>query len=183
MRADGRLVLALSGRTKAGKSTIARALGERLGWPWASFGDYVREAARRTSRTDTREGLQELGRELIADLGWKEFCRRTLAHGGLYGDSVPCIVEGVRHLNALTTLRDLFLPAPVYLVHLDVADEARDQRLETEGIPAHRGAEWEQHSTERDVHDTLPARAQLRVSVDQSPEPSVSVIIDWLYDA
>ena len=95
---------------------------------------------------------------------------------------MPCIVEGVRHLNALTTLRDLFLPAPVYLVHLDVADEARDQRLETEGIPAHRGAEWEQHSTERDVHDTLPARAQLRVSVDQSPEPSVSVIIDWLND-
>ena len=180
MRDDGRMVIALSGRTKAGKSTIARALAERLGWPWASFGEYVRAEASRTDRPDDRETLQELGAGLIASLGCEEFCRRTLAHASLDGDSVPCIVEGVRHLDVLRSLRDLFDPFPVYLVQLEVADEERDRRLTAEGIDPERGAAWEQHSTERDVAAALPARSDLRVRVGQTPESSVAAIVAWL---
>lgn len=183
MRDDGRLVVALSGRTKAGKSTIARALGERLHWPCASFGDYVREEARSTGRGDAREDLHELGTELIATLGWEEFFRRTLAQAGLDKDSVPCIVEGIRHLDALTTLHALFLPVPVYLVHLDVPDKERERRFQAEGIASQRAAGWDQHSTERDVAEALPARAELRVSVSESPAPSVNAIVDWLNPA
>ncbi len=180
MRDDGVLVLALAGRTKAGKSTIARALGERLGWPWASFGEYVREEAQRTGRTDAREDLQELGAELIAGLGWEEFCRRTLAYAGLDSDSAPCIVEGVRHIEALTALRDLFTAVRVYLVHVDVPDEERERRLQAEGIARERASAWERHSTERDVIEALPARAELRIRAGQFPEPSVNAIVDWL---
>lgn len=112
MRDDGRLVIALSGRTKAGKSTIAEALALRLHWPCASFGGYVRAEAHRTNRPDDRESLQELGADLIARLGWEGFCRGTLAHAGLDGSSAPCIVEGVRHLDALDMLRHFFEPIP-----------------------------------------------------------------------
>jgi chloramphenicol 3-O-phosphotransferase len=180
MRDDGRLVIALSGRTKAGKSTIAHALAERLGWPWASFGEYVRAEARRTGRPDDRETLQELGAGLITSLGYEEFCRRALAHAGLDGDSVPCIVEGVRHLDVLGSLRNSFDPFPVYLVHVEVADEERDRRLSAEGIDRERGAAWEQHSTERDVAAALPASADLAVHVGPTPESSVATIVAWL---
>lgn len=180
MRDDGRLVIALSGRTKAGKSTIAYALAEQLGWSSASFGDYVRDQARRANQPEDREALQELGAELIARLGWDEFCRRTLAHAGIEEPSTPCIVEGVRHLDALDALRRVFEPFPVYLVHLDVANEERDRRLASEGVSAERGAAWERHSTERDVAQALPDRADLRVPVGETPEQPVAAIIDWL---
>lgn len=183
MRDGGRLVIALSGRTKAGKSTIAQALAEQLGWPSASFGDYVRNEARRAGRPDDRETLQELGAELIVRLGWDEFCRRTLAHGGIEHGPTPCVVEGVRHLDALQGLRQVVQPLPVYLVHLDVVDEERDRRLASEGVSAERGAAWERHSTERDVAEALPDRADLRVAVEETPERPVAAITDWLQAA
>jgi chloramphenicol 3-O-phosphotransferase len=180
MRDDGRLVIGLSGRTKAGKSAIAHALGERLGWPWASFGEYVRSEARLTGRSEDRESLQELGVELIDRLGWDTFCRRTLDHARLDSDSVPCIVEGIRHVEVLRTLRDLFAPFPVYLIHLRLADEERDRRLAAEGIDPRRGVVWEQHSTERDVAKALPDRADLHVKIEETPDASVATILDWL---
>jgi dephospho-CoA kinase len=50
------VVLTFAGRIASGKSTLSRQIAVTLGWPWASFGDYVRaEATRRgfdpTSRT------------------------------------------------------------------------------------------------------------------------------------
>ena len=73
------LVLCLAGRAAAGKSTLAEALVERLGWPSASFGDYVRAQARARSLGANRETLQDLGAQLIETYGWDGFCRRTLA--------------------------------------------------------------------------------------------------------
>lgn len=140
----------------------------------------MRAEARRTARPDNREDLQELGAELIARLGWEEFCRRTLARAGLDRDSATCIVEGVRHLDALDALRDFFDPFLVYLVHLELGDEERDRRLTAIGVDPERGGAWEQHSTERDVPEALPARADLRVPVEQTLGASVAAIIDWL---
>jgi hypothetical protein len=180
MRDDGQLVIALSGRTKAGKSRIANELAERLDWHTVSFGNYVRAEACRLDCSNNREDLQELGADMIKRLGWREFCQRTLAHGGIEESSVPCIIEGVRHLDALETLSDIFAPSPVYLIHLDVADQERERRLRAEGVALERGATWEQHSTERDVIDALPAQAVLRVETEDSVQPPVDAIMHWL---
>lgn len=180
MRDDARLVLAFSGRTKAGKTTIANSLAGRLNWPLASFGDYVRSEALSRGRTDKREDLQDLGATLITTLGIDEFCRLTLAHADLDNNSAPCIVEGVRHLDALTALRRLFEPVPVYLIHLDISDEERQKRLEAEGVTLDRGAAWEQHDTEQDVAQILPDQAELLVPVGDMPEPALATIIGWL---
>lgn len=71
-------------------------------------------------------------------------------------------------------------PSPIYLVHLEVADQERDRRLTAEGVDPERGAAWEQHSTERDVAEALPAHSDLRVHVGQTPESSVAAIVAWL---
>jgi dephospho-CoA kinase len=180
IRDEGKLVLALSGRTKAGKSTVAGALAGTLGWPSASFGDYVREEARLRNEPAEREKLQQLGAELIVALGWRQFSRRALAHARLDGDSVPCILEGIRHLEALTTLRELFAPAPVYLIYLDISDHQRNRRLAAEGVSVGRAAAWERHSTERDTQGVLAAYADLVVPATEQPKSCVSTILNWL---
>jgi adenylate kinase family enzyme len=175
------VVIGLSGRTRSGKSTIAAALVERLGWPNASFGDFVRAEAATRGIGEEREGLQELGEALIAELGWPEFCTRTLRHSGLDGSSVPCIVDGVRHVDALTTLRRVFQPVPVLLVHLEVPDELRDARLAVDGISEVQGRKWEEHSTERDVAKLLPEMADLKLPASgDDPSATVDAIETWL---
>lgn len=173
-------VLALSGRTKSGKSSIADLLKEELDWPCASFGDYVRSVAEQKDMPTTRESLQDLGAELIVTLGWESFCMHMLNHSGLDARSAPCIIEGVRHLDALHTLRKLFSPVSVHLVHLEVSDEERDRRLQAEGISSDRGAAWESHSTERDVAEALPALADLVLPITSSPDATVGAVLEWL---
>jgi adenylate kinase family enzyme len=176
-----KVVVALSGRTKSGKSTVAEALADHLGWPSASFGNFVRSEAASRGIGETREELQDLGEALIEDLGWEEFCLRTLCHVELEGSSVPCIVDGVRHVDALTTLRKIFQPVPVHLVHLEVPDELRDARLATDGVSGEQGKKWEEHSTERDVATLLPEMADLRLPASgDDPSLTASEIESWL---
>jgi len=173
-------VLAISGRIGAGKSSLAAELHKLLGWPRASFGEFVRAEANRRQLVESRENLQDLGAELITTLGWPEFCARTLAAVGLGANSVPCVVEGVRHVDALTALRDFFAPVPVYLVHVEVPDEQRAQRMASEGIDSRQAEGWAQHSTERDVAHALPAAADVRVATAGTVEEAVRVVSDWL---
>ena len=181
MEGPPQLVVALSGRTLSGKSSVTRVLSERLGWPSVSFGDFVRAEAAERGLPDSREVLQDLGQDLISELGWEDFCVATLDNAGLDSKSAPCIIEGVRHVDALSALRSAFSPASVLHVHLDVSDELRAVRLEAAGIPEVQGEEWEEHMTERDVAEILPEEADLRVTVTgQSVEVTAGEIQTWI---
>lgn len=180
MRDDGKLVLGLSGRIRAGKSTLTSALAQRLGWPTASFGHFVRSQAIRRQIGEDRDTLQALGEELISTLGWHEFCERMLGHAGLSPSTEPCIIEGIRHVEALQTLRGIFSPWPVYLVHVQTSEPQREVRLQRDGISPEQAAKWSQHSTERDVLDALPALADLSVASDGSPDGAVEQVLSWL---
>jgi len=166
------LVLALAGRTTAGKTTIATELSKQLGWPRAAFGDFVRNEAVAAGLDVEREMLQALGAELIEQLGWTEFCLRVLRHAGLSASSVPCIVEGIRHTEALSTLVAIFAPTPVRLVYITLTDGERNKRLAFEDVSASRGKRWEQHSTEREVA-MLADRAALVLPSDADAVPNI----------
>lgn len=180
MRDGGKLVLGFSGRIRAGKSTVTSATAQALGWPTASFGDYVRAEATQRHLPGDREALQTVGEELISTLGWPEFCERTLAHAGLTRTSVPCIIEGIRHVTALETLRAMFEPVRVYLIHVQTSEHERERRLRREGVSREQAAVWSQHSTERDVQDALPSSADLRVTLEDTPDTAVGEISAWL---
>jgi hypothetical protein len=179
VRDEGRLVLGLSGRIAAGKSTITSALADALSWPTASFGGFVRAQAALRDLPGDRHTLQAVGEELISTLGWTEFCERTLAHAGLTATSVPCIVEGIRHVPALETLRAVF-DRPVYLVHVETSEAERTRRLRREGVSSEQAMRWYEHSTERDVRDALPALADLSVTAEDSSDAAIDEILAWL---
>lgn len=173
-------VLAISGRTRAGKTTLARALSEALGWPGTSFSSWIREEASRRELPNDRRTLQDLGAQLIEELGWDVFCRQMLQHANLSADDAPFIVEGLRHLGTLVGLRRVLAPVPVVLVHLDVSDKERLRRLESEGVDQAEAARWERHSTEIEVINRLPEAADLVVDADLPANQVANTVIAWL---
>lgn len=170
-------VLGLAGRTSAGKTTVASGLSERLGWPVASFGDYVRAQAKQSGLGTERESLQEVGAGLIETLGPECITLRALAHAGLSTDTVPCVIDGIRHESVWTALHELFSPSRMVLVFITVDDETRDQRLSDAGVSAVEGRRWEKHSTEVEVATRLQSLADLTVTMDNN---AVARICSWL---
>jgi dephospho-CoA kinase len=176
-----RVVLAIGGRTSSGKTSVASLLSDRFGWQRMAFGDYVRSAAVNRGIPDDRRSLQDLGESMIEALGLKAFCLGALESSRLDANSAPCLIEGVRHLSVLECLREIFEPIPVLYVHLDVADGQRNQRLAASGISEEEGADWEVHSTERDVRLELPAAADLTIDANsRTAEEAANAVEAWL---
>lgn len=173
-------VLAFAGAIGSGKSTFSAAVAAELGWPRASFGDYVRaEALRRGLDGSSRDVLQTLGETLISE-GWDAFCAGVLSSAGwCTGSSV--VVDGIRHVEAISTLAKLTAPSKLCLVYLEAPAAARAQRLRTRGVvneaERHR---IEAHSTEVEVKSRLAELADLRVDTSVSTENVVQKIIKRL---
>jgi adenylate kinase family enzyme len=173
-------VAAISGRTRAGKTTLARALSATLGWPESSFSAWIRAEARRGGLREERRVLQDLGAELLGELGPQTFCHQMLQHAGLETADAPFIIEGIRHLDTLDGLRQLLEPAQVVSIHLDVSDEERLRRLAREGVGPREAARWEEHSTEFEVLKGLPQAADLVVDADRPAAHVANTVIAWL---
>jgi shikimate kinase len=168
--------IALAGRTGAGKTTVGERLAEALAVPLASFGAFVRSQADARDLDHERETLQTVGQSLIETLGWPTFCAQTLAAAGVEPPKV-CVVEGVRHVEAVRTLRSLYSPVAVALVWLDAPDEQLATRLRARGEDPTLQPQWERHETERQVLDDLPAAADFRVASDDEATPR---IVAWI---
>ena len=173
------LIVAFAGTTASGKSTISTALAERLGWKRAGFGDYVRQIARERGVAQSIENLQDLGAELVAE-GAEQFCRGVLeAVNWRAGE--PVVVDGVRHLEVLATLRGLTAPSKIVLVFVTVGNAERFARLKERGInDTSRLARIESHSAERQVRDVLRSAADLVVDGSDPLDRTVATILGWL---
>jgi len=175
--AMGRLtqvVIGFSGRIKSGKTTISKAVAESLGIEHASFGDFVRyEATRRGVDPESRHNLQAIGESLIEERGWPQFCRDVLQHAG-WKHSHPIIVDGIRHVNAVNALLDIVSPLPFFLVHIQLEEQKRIQRLVDQDFDAQR--QLDSHSTERDVKNLLPGMADLIVNCNHAIEDIVAAV-------
>ncbi len=164
------LALCFSGGIGSGKTTLAVAVSVQFGLRHASFGQFVRAAAKRRGLPSSREHLQQLGENLIEELGWEDFCRGVLAEAG-WSAKQPIAVEGVRHTLALDTITRVVAPMAVRLVYLDVAPTIRELRLRSERPDdAADLARADAHPNERDVHVELRARADLVLDATRDHE-------------
>jgi transcriptional regulator with XRE-family HTH domain/cytidylate kinase len=180
LRALEPIVLAFSGKMGSGKSTLAREVAHALGWPRASFGDYLREVAKSQGLEESREVLQELGVRLV-EKDPEEFCQAVLTYCG-WQSGEPLVIEGIRHTSIVEALGRLVAPLPVRLVFIDVSDEVRLKRLEkSEGSVQGRVKMLESHSTEKDVVERLPSLAVRHVEGHRPVGDIVRELVGWIH--
>lgn len=162
------IVLCFSGGIASGKTSLANRVAERLGLPSASFGSFVRSIAKARGTSEDRSSLQALGEALIEELGWDAFCRAVLDSAGWKpGSSI--VVDGIRHLSALNTLRAIVAPIATRLVFVDVPLDVRQERAEHRSQEGTDVAKADAHSTEKDVRDVLREMADLVVDGTRDP--------------
>lgn len=158
-------LVAIAGAIASGKSELARELARRWNCPRASFGGLVAEEAARRSLSTDRDTLQQLGAELIDTLGWVEFCDRTLRLAGASWTSDRVVIDGIRHLEAIETLRSGFAPVPIPLVYVACDPSIRVGRQLARGAGRAEIERWDADPTEQ-AQDVLRASADLIVSGD-----------------
>lgn len=168
-------VIGFSGRIKSGKTTIASAIADSLGWSCASFGDYVRRVAvQRKQDPRSRTVLQEIGESLIGE-GWSPFCRDVLTAAN-WRLGMPVVVDGVRHVEAVKHLREIVLPLKFLLVYVAIDKDLQLARARRENLTPEMLTDIEHHSTEVDVQSKLPEIADLLVDGAKSIEETVAEI-------
>jgi hypothetical protein len=127
-----RLVVGLAGRRGSGKSTIAAELQRDFGFARVSFGDYVRGVAKERELPLELASLEALGRALIDELGWARFCRAVLTGT----ESSPrVVVDGIRHVGARTTMRNLVAPGRFAVAFVQIDEAVRKRRLAARARP------------------------------------------------
>lgn len=152
----GGLTIALAGGAGSGKSTVARAIADRLGAHVAGFGDFVRHLAAEAGEGTSRADLQRLGQSCV-DMNPGEFVHEFLAWAA--PPQGPLVIDGVRHHAVDQVLRAWAASngRDYALVLIDTAIQDRAARRtggDLAGIHAIDG-----HPVEREATHDLPGVA------------------------
>ncbi len=118
-------IVGIAGQIGSGKTSLAMELCKRLNWKTISFGSYIRSEANRRGIKLDRVALQQLGEDLIAELGPGEFVRHVLYSDKIYPNIV---LDGIRHVEIWQAIRAITQKS--ILVYLDVSEEVRIARLQ-----------------------------------------------------
>jgi cytidylate kinase len=156
-------VIAFSGRIASGKTTLSKAVADRLAMPWVSFGDAVRAEAARRGLASDRAALQGLGDELIR-AGWDAFVE-TVVNQAQWDRTGSLVVDGVRHTEALVALQRRCPPHPVVVVFADADVDRRAERLASRGVTYEDAIAADSHPNEADV-PAVRDRADILVDND-----------------
>ena len=172
-------IIAFAGQRGSGKTTISEGVAKVLNWQRASFGEYLRAAAKRQGvDADATENLQELGASLAKDPD--RFCDAVLTFSK-WEAGEPLIVEGVRHGSILESLRRKVAPLEVRLVYLDIGEAERVKRLSLREFSTQERIDAvEKHSTESQVKRILSDAADFHVSTEESTDLVVGKIVEWI---
>jgi dephospho-CoA kinase len=172
-------VIAFAGKIGSGKTTITKCLADALGWPRASFGDYVRKAVRERGLGETREVLQSVGTELLR-ASPPAFCNSVLQSSGWkLGNSL--LIDGLRHAETIEIIQGLTQVVPLSIVFVRISEDLRLRRLEErEGWDANYRAVVEAHSSEAQVTSALAGAADFVVDNDGPIRAAVSEVAKWI---
>jgi len=173
------IIVGFAGPIASGKSTVAIALADALGWHHASFGEFVRSVARKRGLREDRETLQTVGSELIS-AGWEPFCSAVLSQAG-WKRGCGVVIDGIRHIEAIEALRRIITPLEFVLVFISIIEVDRRPRLSKKGIASKEDLRRiESHSTEAQVSSSLRDKANFFVDGNRPVSEIVDQIIGWL---
>jgi len=172
------ITLAFAGGIGSGKSSLGTQIADKVGWPYASFGDYVRGIARERGLDNSREVLQAIGAELMTgDL--RQFCSAVIRQSK-WVKTGSVVLDGVRHREVLPIIRELTAPARLLLVFVVTPREVRRSRLEQRSRDEPERLDLiEAHSTEVQI-PLLEELADLRVDGTGDIRELVNEVVGWL---
>lgn len=174
------VVLCFAGAIGSGKITLATSVHELMGGAMVSFGDYVRSEAQRQGVEENREGLQSLGATLIVERSWDAFCWDVLSHFH-WQTGVNAVIDGVRHEQAVNSLRNIVSPALIVLVFVDINEKERVRRLKSKGLQEkQRLTNVDAHTTESQVHGRLCDIADFHVNGASPTRETASEIVNQI---
>jgi len=123
------IVVAVAGMPGSGKSTVARVIAEKLGYPVIVMGDLVREEVARRGLAITAENVERVARELRELRGLGVVAEMVVERAGsLKAEGV--VVDGVRSLEEVRVLSRL---GKVYIVAVHSPPSLRFKRMKERG--------------------------------------------------
>lgn len=171
-------IFTFCGPIGSGKSSVSKLFAAKVEAGWNSFGTTTREIAQERRLPVSREDLQRLGADLVANER-DTFCRRVLNRATESGKKYA-VVDGLRHRDVLQTLRKINHPDTVVVVYIDAPLAIRLERVkERDGLAADQLAELDQHSTEIEVETHLKGLATFVADNGGSKECCAESIFNW----
>lgn len=145
----------IGGGTCSGKSTLAKMIAEKAGYPVTSFGGILRDHARASNLPLTVESLQNLGQRLINHLGYDGFLQWIISHSPNVSWDGPLVLDGVRHAAMHESLKKAF-PTSV-LVYCVCEKELQLERImNRDGISRKDAERILSHPLEQFISDIEP---------------------------
>ncbi len=170
------LIVCFSGKIGSGKSSVVKALAERIRWKHAGFGDYLRAEIKKCGGDPTsRETQQGMGQRMVVE-DPEGFCAAVLSYGDFRrGDNL--LVDGVRHVEIFETLRKITNPEPVKLIFLAVGAEVQRTRIHLRSDYSdldRAGA----HIVEAGLTKSLPELADVVINADIALDGVVAACLE-----
>lgn len=120
-------IIGIAGQTGSGKTTLASDLCINLNGVLVSFGSFVKAEAKRRGMTGSYTVLQQLGEDLIKELGTEEFVYQVL-NSVSPGNSPFLIIDGIRHVEILKVIKPLSIK--FFFIYLEIEEITRIKRLQ-----------------------------------------------------
>jgi hypothetical protein len=157
------VVVTLSGAIGSRRSELASKIEERLGWPRVKFSDYIKAMIRADGGDpENRTQLQSYGQKLVQNR-LEEFVDGVLARAPAWRPGGDLVVDGLRHVEVLLTLKNKVAPSKVLYVDVSVDPLRREEGAKDRGIAEQMLYRYERDLTEAQLARILPAYADLRV--------------------
>lgn len=151
------MIYCFSGKIASGKTSIAKSLASEKGIKYISFSAYLKNYAISSGLDpNDRQTLQNLGEKFIkSDI--QNFCVNVLNQIN-WEDQNSFVVDGIRHLEVFSILKELLLDKKILLVYLDTVLNTRLKRLD---INRKILTKFESHSTEKQVEAIIKDNADI----------------------
>jgi len=162
------MLVLIAGAVASGKAALSLQLASRLDARRTSFGDFVRTEARHRSLSLGYESLQALGDSLIGTMGWNEFCGGVMNQTPQWHEDEFVIVDGVRHVMAVTTLLRLAGRKEISVVFVQSPETRQLQLLRERGVADFLSAESIMNSPNESEVELVRSMADMIVSSDGS---------------